>query len=355
MDNNARMRDAMVKAGWHRERSGGSHGIWHCPCGDHMASVPDGSSKRGDHSKNANPVLRRVQQCQQEMLARVAAGQPAIPEKPTPPAPEVTVTPEPTTPPVDPQPTRHVLFDGVEVEVITAEPASGPHPRNREMTAHYTGVSKLLLADGREVYACDDCDQFVGFSVLSAASHRGSKHHRSTPYKPLTPEKTIRAVVAAVTAAREHGQGDGLRVAAEALNAAKIYTSRGKPWSRAAIQAVWQRYKDEYPVEVAVSKPAPRPTPPGQPVKVGDPFARETNLARVAPPQSAKATARTAWMAIVADMDLNDIAYMQAILAGRVDEINRKLQDANAQAKLDDVIRDKAARFDQLQKLMGTT
>lgn len=102
-----------------------------------------------------------------------------------------------------PAPIDVVIVDGREAEVIAREqPVVVSHPRFGT-PMKYQGMEKILLADGREVYGCLDCDHIAG-SPVSVRNHR---HYHSARGKgglgsvpePLIPTLLVDGVEVEVT------------------------------------------------------------------------------------------------------------------------------------------------------------
>jgi hypothetical protein len=168
---------------------------------------------------------------------------------------------------------HYTAIDGVEV--IARELAVSPHPRWKDQhpqTHHF--ITKLLLADSREVYECNHCHLYDP-ELKSIKAHLTK--HRPNPPQPLTDVETIRTVLREVERARRlYGVGRYGKYAVDALTRLGVRPATGDEWTVAKVTSLYGAYKDRYPVRApkvtarpvqrrprvvaAAVPPAPEPT-----------------------------------------------------------------------------------------------
>lgn len=138
------------------------------------------------------------------------------------------------------------------VEVITREPAMGPHPHPKQggRMVVITGVTKVLLADESERYICDACGK--GFDTVKSATGHMPWHNPKT-HEPLYPVETIKAVLRAVK--HNESRKNKAELAAVELNRTGVKTLDGTPWLATQVSRMYTRYKDKYPVRVRRYEP----------------------------------------------------------------------------------------------------
>lgn len=142
---------------------------------------------------------------------------------------------------------KHV--DGIEV--IATEPATGPHPHPdfEGQIVLYTGITRLLLADETERFACDECGKSFE-AIRSTVAHMGSHSKKrnaeaAQPLAPMYPMETIKAVLRAVLANAGRGQYEK---AAAHLNKIGVPRLNNEPWNSGNIEQLYRRYKDSVSV-----------------------------------------------------------------------------------------------------------
>jgi hypothetical protein len=152
---------------------------------------------------------------------------------------------------------HHTAIDGAEV--IARELATSPHPRWKDQhpqTHHF--ITKLLLADGREIYECNHC-HVTDAELKSVTAHQG--RHRIAPKKPITDEDTIRTLLReAERARRMYGPSRYAQPTAEALTRLGLTPAQGGEWTSAAVSNLYNTWKDRYPVRAPKVVTRPRPT-----------------------------------------------------------------------------------------------
>lgn len=171
------------------------------------------------------------------------------------------------------------------VEIVAREPGVGPHPHPQSggRLVTWKGVSKVLLADGTEVYMCDDCGR-TGPDTRSVVAHRNGTHNLRHPRRPQHSEQALRTLVRwAQEEVQERGlRGYGARVA-KRLDEAGIKTTDGKPWMSEQVGRLYLVYRDKYkPARRTQKRPIPMQpvsAPPTDPA-AADPVAELTALLR---------------------------------------------------------------------------
>lgn len=144
------------------------------------------------------------------------------------------------------------------VEIVSTEPAVGPHPRTKEPTVFRTAI-KVLLDDGRVLFICPFGDYDHATSVMSVNNHYSSNHIRKEfrRYKP----EVLRAVVRAVKEARAVPGRDYMDRAAQILNARGVRTAGNELWAAHTVSGVYNKYGEEFEHEPR----RPRKTTPTAP------------------------------------------------------------------------------------------
>lgn len=138
-------------------------------------------------------------------------------------------------------------------EIIAREPALGehPHPSQEKRLVPFNGVTKVLLADGRELFECDRCGKLFD-STKQTASHSASAH--SVTDKRSTSVETIKTVLRVMHQERAKAKAEGRRSfqqeAADELNRRGVKPFRGGEWAATTVNAIWQKYRDVYKVRV---------------------------------------------------------------------------------------------------------
>lgn len=224
---------------------------------------------------------------------------------------------------------HYTAIDGVEV--IARELAVSPHPRWRDQhpqTHHFT--TKLLLADGREIYECNHCH--LHDPVLKSVTAHQSKH-RPNPPQPMTDLETLKTVLReAERARRMYGVSKYGRYAVEALTRLGVRPATGGEWTTAMVTSLYGKYKDRYPVR------APKVTPRAKPKPVAAAKAR---------PVSAPAAAPVPASASDGDRDLMTV-LVQVDAA-----IHHAMRLVAAATEPDEQIAEKAAMLDRLVAGLG--
>lgn len=133
------------------------------------------------------------------------------------------------------------------VEVVARERATAPHPNPSQngRIVEIGGVTKVLLADGTELFECDECGKSFD-RVQSTVSHMGS--HNPNSHKPDYAPEVIRTVIRAVR--RYEHKRNKCELAAEELNAKNIVPLRTERWTGMLVSSLYNRYKDVYKVRV---------------------------------------------------------------------------------------------------------
>lgn len=227
-------------------------------------------------------------------------------------------------------------IDGVEIVAREQAMLSHPHPSKGGELVAFRGITKVLLADDRELYLCDGKDDepcdFHNPNGKSVATHRGNTHNRVKPFGPLTSEDTIRAVLRAVQKAKtEPGRNFNER-AVVALNEAGVRSASGHPWSPEMVSNIVNQYKDKYKV-----RPLGRP-------RVGN---GEDRVAVRAAVVDASADARE-------DIPLAKRVKALLIMLDHATRLAEELiERVEAGELVDPVLVEKAAKWDQAQSLFG--
>jgi hypothetical protein len=225
---------------------------------------------------------------------------------------------------------HYTEVDGVEV--IARELATSPHPRWKDQhpqTHHF--VTKLLLADGGEVYECNHC-HLHDPELKSIKAHLTK--HRPNPPQPLTDVETIRTVLREVERARRlYGVGRYGKYAVEALTRLGVRPATGDEWTVAKVTSLYGSYKDRYPVR------APKVTPRSKP--------RPTAVARPVPAPAAAAPAPG--QAVVSSSD-RDLMQLLVQVDAAIHHAMRLVASVNAP---DEQIVEKAAMLDRLVAGLG--
>lgn len=155
--------------------------------------------------------------------------------------------------------------DGIEIIARGEARGPHPHPRLRGRIVAYSGVTRLLLADEREVFECDDCGRNFD-SLRSAVSHRNGVHV-AKPRGPMYPENTIRLVLRLVREYRPRSRDFNVQVAEE-LNRREVPTVRGDRWTANMVHTLSNAYRDVY--RVRVSRPTRTPVAAAAEVAVAE-------------------------------------------------------------------------------------
>lgn len=163
---------------------------------------------------------------------------------------------------------RPAIVWGTEVIVRERALAPHPHPAQKGRLVETRGVTKVLLADGREVFECDVCGT-IKDGARSVVSHLPS--HNPTVHEPDYPETTIRHVLRLSIRERETGHRGYAERVAEFLNSeGKVKPHKAPQWNAGLVSMIWTRYHDKYAVRLrrATTVAAVRPTSPDVPTTV---------------------------------------------------------------------------------------
>lgn len=227
---------------------------------------------------------------------------------------------------------RITHVDGIEV--VLQSDAYGPHPRWRDRQVVISGVTHLVLADEREMYACNTCGD-IRDSVASVVSHMASHTERGPMYPPETIKSVIREVL------RHDDKRNKCELAATALNQKGVETLNGDKWYASTVSGLYRRYKDD--PEYKVRRPArPKATLPDQ---------RESNdtptpvVAKVA-----TATTTTEDQLVARLLNLGERMYD---VAQGIESLVPDIALALAEGKIDPEIVAKAAKWDAAQALFS--
>lgn len=147
---------------------------------------------------------------------------------------------------------KRTLTEVDGVKVIATEPAIGPHPRWPSRLVERTGISKVLLENGGELFVCNEGD-YAANTIVSVVSHRNGTHRRKAPHQ-LYPAETIRTVVREHTRSRLMGIRGSLERTAAWLNENNVPTVKGMPWTGGAVSHIFHKYEDRYRGAVAEAK-----------------------------------------------------------------------------------------------------
>lgn len=171
-------------------------------------------------------------------------------------------------------------FQQIEgVEIIARELAVSPHPRwkmQHPQTHHF--ITRLLLADERELFECNHC-HIVDPDVASVKAHLSA--HSPKPKGPITDVETIKTVLREVERARRlYGASRYAAPAVEALTQLGVRPASGRAWTAPMVTSLYGAYKDKYPVrgpkvqnarQKAKARPQPHKAPPPVDLGGGDP------------------------------------------------------------------------------------
>lgn len=242
-----------------------------------------------------------------------------------------------TTP--DPEPRSDAasarFIDGVEI--VAVEQAVGPHPANPEELVPYKNIAKALLADGSEQFLCDGVDQcdFHSATLRSVVSHR-RVHRSGGQVASYYSTDALKMVIREASLARRTGSRKWAQMAADALTARGMKTTHGKEWTASSVSHLYRKFHDT----VKVRLPGP-----GRPVGVKngegkDAVAARERVAKLGGHptllEEARAIREFVEHALVAATNL--VSFVEA---GRYE------------ATVDPALAAKAAKWDQMQALMG--
>lgn len=271
-----------------------------------------------------------------------------------------------TPTPAPARPIDVVIVDGREAEVIAREPATVPHPRSKKPML-VAGVEKILLADGREVYSCADCDH-IHPNPFSVRNHR--RTHKATPTRrsatpaPAGPPAMLLVDGAVVgTASRKPAvmprMRDQVMVATDKVDEVVLVDGRtiyactdpGCIYTNSVAQGVWvhhgrmhsakgiARRTEQASRKAAVRAPRPvaqrRPEPAPAETPAVDAVSKPTAL----PDRLDAAVTRLFELAL----EVNALAR----------EMTKLSEEVAQRGEEDGELAEKARRYDQLKALMG--
>jgi hypothetical protein len=230
-------------------------------------------------------------------------------------------------------------IDGSTVIAVEQAEASHPHPRFGGRMVPYRHVSKVLLEDGREFYACDGgtdgthCGR-ISDNPKSIASHRAGKHRNDGQPIPASmyPEAVIKRVLVEAERARRSGVRGFLEAAAQAMNKSGIPTVHGKPWTAGAVHHLRQAHKGRVPIRVTTPRAKPQPA----------------RARRAKAEASLKGGDNAAVSRIVAWLDQAEKVAAWLSEATEIRWLVRELQE-----QADPEVVAKAAKWDQVKGLLG--
>lgn len=133
--------------------------------------------------------------------------------------------------------------------VLVRENAVGPHPRHSNVEIPYTGISRLLLENGDELFECDTCS-YRNVNIYSVRSHRSrsvscaSNRWRFTTY----PEHVVRLVLGTTRWYRDEGHINFLELAARYLNDSGVPTRRGQRWTSDTVGSLVRKESSNFKV-----------------------------------------------------------------------------------------------------------
>lgn len=138
-------------------------------------------------------------------------------------------------------------IDGIPV--ITREVARGPHPNPKlsDRIVPYTGISRVLLADEREVYECDEC----GFHRPRMRSVMGHLPSHSDKAVSLYSDAVLRSLVRTVKRAKRDRSRNYMERAAAELNESGVPTRHGQPWNASQVSALYIKHANRLRVRVS--------------------------------------------------------------------------------------------------------
>jgi len=227
----------------------------------------------------------------------------------------------PAEPAAGPGPRTHIGG----IEVVTREPAIGLHPLTKEEVP-FRNVERVLLVNGTVVHQCMDCD-YHNETVAQVTSHRSSGHpkprRRSRQDHRGYSDETVRMVLREIEYARREGGADFCQRVATKLNASGILTYHGREWKADNVSRLYQLHHGKVRVSLRGRRLGTKNLP-----KAGTP-------------------------------DLSLFAAVNALLV-RANDLRDQLQTLVDQIEAGrwsnttpaDIL-DKAARWDQMQALMG--
>lgn len=134
--------------------------------------------------------------------------------------------------------------------IIAREVAQGPHPhpsQNGRMVP-YTGISKLLLDDGTELFECDECGK-TNPIMRSISGHRPT--HNPVTHLPDYSEEVLKTVLREAAIQRRDGthRGYAERTAAR-LNQLGIKPYQAEEWTPAIVSRLVVKYRDKISVRI---------------------------------------------------------------------------------------------------------
>lgn len=248
---------------------------------------------------------------------------------------------------------RPQSFNGVEV--IQRQPGMLPHPhpsQNRRLV-ETQGVTHVLLANGFELHECEICLK-THESGRSIVAHLTA--HNSAKSAPDYSEAVIRRVVQFATEERgRQFRGYGER-AAERLNAAGLTRLDGKPFDGSTVSRMWSRYHEKYAptsrrraarnVDASVTAPPAAASDRGAKPRTKSRGSERTSTSAALDPQIAALFARI-------DAGIGRVRHelnrVEADLTTVYDQVSA-LADRRS---VDPEVAEKAAKYDQMQQLLG--
>lgn len=239
------------------------------------------------------------------------------------------------------------------VEVIAREQAIGEHPNPSQngRLVPFNGVTKVLLADGTEMYECDDKDcDYVAPSVKQVVGHM-PKHVDKPPsyYDDETLEKVVRAVLRA-----QRGPGrDYMERAAVELNKQGLTTYSNTPWNGSNVSSLYHAHKDRF-THVRIRMSQPKPVTEAASTAVLDKPATPTPVKTQQPKTPTPTIERVA-------VQVADLITETTTLINRTETLQQMALDLKADivalknAKTDPEIVAKAQQFDAMMAILHNT
>lgn len=229
-------------------------------------------------------------------------------------------------------------------KVIARDVAVGRHGPTGK-TIQFAGIDKVLLAprpgtdddlNGVEAYQCVTCGQAYD-TVHSAAAHRIKHSNRSNA--PDYPLGTLRALLRLIKMYQRAGRRNFATLTADELNRIGVETLSGKPWNAAQVLQLYSRWHDKIRVYVPHTPPSTTASRDA-----------DVEVAEVAASSAFDSADRLVKSFRQTEVALERLRSKLRTLEPTIAELEAVLQSA---VGVDDDTRDKAQRWDEIQKLLG--
>lgn len=240
------------------------------------------------------------------------------------------------------------------IRVVDQEVAMGPHPRWPDEQVAYSGVTYVLLEDGKSGFACETCG-YMNDKVRSVASHLHK--HNGKDSESTYPVELLRAVIRAVMRAKRDGHRDFMQRATADLNYRGVKnTLTGETWNHLQVGRLYNKWNDKIKVQLP---PAPSQRQPAPISAVPAPSIQTEESTTVTVTDESLVRRLTKFSEKLEDLsqEFEQLATDVAVELGQPSVSDKELEELRADAArfhaIDQSVFDKAAKWDAAQALFA--